>query len=64
MIYLDKEFSVSVKSELVRLRRREQVREAKETKPSELRSMLWPIHQPFGLSPRVKSYTPTPEDCR
>ena len=27
---------------------------------SEIRYMLWAIHQPFGLSPRVKSYKPIP----
>jgi ABC-type transport system substrate-binding protein len=27
---------------------------------SEIRYMLWAFHQPFGLSPRVKSYKPMP----
>jgi peptide/nickel transport system substrate-binding protein len=38
--------------------------QAKETsrvwRESEIGYLLWAIHQPFGLSPRVKSYQPTP----
>ena len=38
-----------------------QAKEASQIwRESEIRYMLWALHQPFGLSPRVKSFKPTP----